>query len=105
LQTNTPAPLKGWLKKQGEDMFKGWKLRYFYQVEDKLYYYKTESTDKETASGYIDLSQINAIERDKKDPTLFSLSTPKRVYLLKGKIEIVLIKLTLHRRKQCRILG
>lgn len=41
-----PKILQGYLQKQGEDLLKGWKLRYFKQNGNRLFYFQNE-TDPE----------------------------------------------------------
>jgi hypothetical protein len=76
-----PNPLQGWLEKQGEDLFKGWKKRWFYQKEEpsKLHYSKDPSSN---SLGFIDLQRVSEVTPGNKDE--FKLVTPERVYVFKG---------------------
>jgi len=76
--TKGPPPLKGWLKKQGEDLFKGWKKRYFQQSGPNLYYFVDEKDDQH--SGSIDLEQVERV--DISSNIQFDLITTQRVFHL-----------------------
>lgn len=73
-----PTALQGHLKKQGEDMLKSWKKRYFKQTGEKLYYFNEENDLN--PNGFIDLTQITQILPINQ--TQFDLLSPKRVYHL-----------------------
>ncbi|PRP88382.1 hypothetical protein PROFUN_03296 [Planoprotostelium fungivorum] len=59
------VPLKGYMKKQGEDILKQWKKRFFQIAAPKagesylLYYSKDESSEKE--KGFIDLGTVTKV--------------------------------------------
>lgn len=77
-----PKELQGWLEKQGEDLFKGWKKRWFYQKDEepsKLHYSKDSSSN---SLGFIDLQRVSEVNPGNKDE--FKIVTPDRVYVLKG---------------------
>ncbi len=73
-----PAPLKGCLKKQGADMLKAWKTRYFTQSGSVLSYFYNENDPK--ALGTIDIAQITEVVEVNR--TQFDLITQGRVYHL-----------------------
>lgn len=77
-----PQIIKGWLKKQGEDLLKAYKKRWFYQKEEeetKLYYSKSPG---EASLGFIDLSKVTEVKLASSDE--FQIVTPDRTYTLKG---------------------
>jgi hypothetical protein len=76
--TKKPKLLKGWLKKQGEDMLKAWKTRYFAQNGMELHYFHTDNDTK--SLGSINLSQVSEINEVGKNQ--FDLVTGGRVYHL-----------------------
>jgi len=71
-------PMKGWLKKQGEDSLKGFKNRYFKQDKEKLFYYKSETITEEF--GYIDVSLISEVRVEGSDR--FDVVTSQRTFVL-----------------------
>src|SRR5690348_16654875 len=93
----TPPLLAGYLKKQGEDILKSFKKRYFHQYEKditKLHYSKTPSdvfyyyfpilNFKLNFLGTIFLDTVSAVKF--KDHETIELITPHRTYVLKGTI-------------------
>eukprot|EP01114_Cavostelium_apophysatum_P021688 TRINITY_DN7638_c0_g1_i1.p1 TRINITY_DN7638_c0_g1~~TRINITY_DN7638_c0_g1_i1.p1 ORF type:complete len:1024 (+),score=273.72 TRINITY_DN7638_c0_g1_i1:183-3254(+) len=73
-----PKPLRGWLKKQGEDLFKAWKKRFFQQNQSKLFYYKSENDSEHL--GFIDLAQV--VNVNTLNINHFELATATRTYHL-----------------------
>ena len=55
-------PLEGYLEKQGDDVFKSWKKRWFALDGDKLIYYRNQSDAPTRAIDFISLAQGTQVQ-------------------------------------------
>eukprot|EP01114_Cavostelium_apophysatum_P019299 TRINITY_DN6180_c0_g1_i2.p1 TRINITY_DN6180_c0_g1~~TRINITY_DN6180_c0_g1_i2.p1 ORF type:complete len:268 (-),score=29.39 TRINITY_DN6180_c0_g1_i2:140-943(-) len=100
--------LRGWLKKQGDDVLKQWKQRYFVQDDQRLYYYSHQPADgrkrfslsssldrsapahlstspgakDKDEKGFIDLSIIKEVKIE-ANSFQFQITSPGRTYFLR----------------------
>eukprot|EP01117_Protostelium_nocturnum_P006648 TRINITY_DN2393_c3_g1_i1.p1 TRINITY_DN2393_c3_g1~~TRINITY_DN2393_c3_g1_i1.p1 ORF type:complete len:993 (+),score=407.20 TRINITY_DN2393_c3_g1_i1:214-3192(+) len=76
--------LKGWLKKQGEDVFKGWKKRYFQIIEsgEHANCLAYSNSEHEKPNGYIEINQFFHVAEIGNNQ--FDLDVGQRVYHLQA---------------------